>query len=177
MISTEGEIPPDLGSDAVAIDRQVDRSSTPLAVGGSERPSVWAYTTSDPGPGWNQPDYDDSAWARGPAGFGTKQTPGIRVGTTWDTERIWLRTQVELPALSSLDDLTLRLFHDEDVEIFVNGKPLFSTRGYVTAYRDIVLDETRRTHFHPGKNTLAVSCRQTGGGQGIDVGLIHARGR
>ena len=84
----------------------------------------------------------------------------------WDADRIWLRTTVELPRLGPDDALTLRLFHDEDVEVFVNGKRLFREEGFTTAYGDRVLSEAQKALFHPGNNVVAVSCRQTRGGRG-----------
>ena len=60
-------------------------------------------------------------------------------------------------------------------QILVNGRPLIRERGYLTSYRDLTLTEAQRALFRPGVNTLAVSCRQTGGGQGIDLGLTLSR--
>jgi hypothetical protein len=65
----------------------------------------------------------------------------------------------------------MHLFHDEDVEIFVNGKLLFEVKGFTTQYRNIELSKDQRALFREGKNTIAVHCSQTSGGQGIDVGL------
>ena len=114
-------------------------------------------------------------WKRGPAGFGTPETPALQDKTLWDTPSIWLRTTVDVPAIGADDSLVLHLFHDEDVEIFVNGKPLFAEEGYVSKYRDITLGESAKALFRPGKNTIAVRCKQTGGGQGIDLGITIQR--
>jgi hypothetical protein len=43
--------------------------------------------------------------------------------------------------------------------------------GYTTEYVTVELDEEGKKALRKGKNTLAVRCRQTGGGQYIDVGL------
>lgn len=55
----------------------------------------------------------------------------------------------------------------------VNGKPLLSARGYITAYYDIVLDNAQEALFQPGANTIAATCTQTGGGQGVSPGLTR----
>lgn len=178
-VHTVASLPADLGVDPAAPvveGRLADRRTVALASGESDEPASWSYTTRDPGPGWADPGFDASGWARGRAGFGTPETPAVRVQTRWDTPRIWLRTTVDLPALRSDDSVTLRLFHDEDAEVFVNGARLLRRRGYVTAYGDVELDASQRALFRPGRNTLAVSCRQTGGGQGLDVGLTLLRG-
>lgn len=181
LIETEADLPADLGVDATAspaLDTVASRRLNLLPTGeaGRDRAATWAYTTDEPAAGWAEPDFDDAAWKRGPAGFGTESTPAIRVHTRWDTPSIWLRTAVELPELAENDLVQLRLIHDEDVEVYVNGKRVVAAGGYTTAYEDIVLDGRARSAFQPGKNLIAVRCRQTSGGQGIDLGLTVLKG-
>lgn len=180
-IVTSQPLPPRLGASptaSLAVDRATSRRQVLLATGeqvadkSDLKATNWAFTTIDPGLTWNQPGHADSTWRRGRGGFGTAGTPGLRVNTRWDTPTIWLRAEVDLPAFQADDSLILRLFHDENVEIFVNGEQIFQARGYVTAYQDHVLNEQQRSRFRVGKNVLAVRCRQTGGGQGIDLGLV-----
>jgi hypothetical protein len=180
VIRTEDALPDDLGVDPdapVAVDVAAARMTSVLRAGDSNQgaPTEWAYTTTDPGPGWEAPDFDDRDWKRGPGGFGTPGTPALQERTIWDTSTIWLRATVELPELGQGDALNLHLFHDEDVEIHVNGRRLVRERGYVTSYLDRPLNESQKALFRPGKNTIAVVCRQTGGGQGIDIGLSLLR--
>ncbi len=51
----------------------------------------WSYTTSEPGDGWQKPDFDDSSWKKGCGGFGTEGTPGSIIRTEWNGSDIWLR--------------------------------------------------------------------------------------
>jgi hypothetical protein len=141
----------------------------------SERQAaIWRYSLVKPPGGWTQPAFDDTAWKRGAAGFGTSGTPGAVVGTTWATPDIWLRRDVTLPARFDPARLELRVYHDEDVEIYVDGILAASEPGYATAYQDVGLRPAARSLFKPGgKVTLAVHCRQTTGGQGVDVGVIE----
>jgi hypothetical protein len=175
ILRTETDLPADLGVDPAAeitIDTVASRRRVVLETGeGRDRPS-WRYTTNQPGDGWTAIEFDDSSWETGAAGFGTRGTPGIRVGTRWNTPAIWLRTRVELPNFGEDSSFVLRLFHDEDCRIFVNGQPLLERSGYVTSYQDITLDAAQRGLFRAGENVIAVECRQTGGGQGIDLGLV-----
>ncbi|MDX2037964.1 MAG: glycoside hydrolase family 2 TIM barrel-domain containing protein [Isosphaeraceae bacterium] len=172
------EVPPvDLGVDVsapVARDRRADRIR-PLITGvaSASKPTVWSYLADAAAPpaDWTTPEFDDSAWKKGYGGFGTEGTPGIALATEWKSPLILLRTRINLPKLGKNDQLGLRLIHDEDVAIFVNGKPLLQRRGYVTGYVDIGLAPEQVALFREGVNTIAVSCRQTRGGQGIDLGL------
>ena len=66
----------------------------------------------------------------------------------------------------------LDLYHDEDVEIYVNGKPLLKRPGFITDYEHIILSPEQVALFTSGgSNCIAVHCHQTAGGQGLDVGL------
>ena len=136
---------------------------------------VWNYSTMNPGPKWETVGFDDSDWAKGAAGFGTDGTPGVAVKTKWSTDDIWLRRKVTLPK-SNLSNVVFTLFHDEDVEIYVNGVLAASEGGYITDYGVLEISKVAKKFFVPGATvTIAVHCHQTSGGQGIDVGLATVR--
>ncbi len=135
----------------------------------------WRYTLAKPADAWTQPAFDDTAWKEGPAGFGTPKTPGAVVRTRWDTQDIWLRRTVELPEAQG-GDFSFSVHHDEDVEIYVNGVLAAKATGYTTRYEELPLTPEGRAALKPGKNVLAVHCRQTTGGQYIDVGLVRLVG-
>lgn len=128
----------------------------------------WGYTTEQPAAEWMQPTFDDTKWKRGPAGFGADGTPGAVVRTKWDTADIWLRRKVELKALPAQPQL--KIYHDEDCEVFVNGKQAAAIKGYVTNY--VLVPLTEPGALRVGENIIAVHCHQTRGGQGVDVGIV-----
>lgn len=132
----------------------------------------WRWTTDDPGPGWAEPDFDDSGWREGPAGFGRPDTPGAVVGTLWESEEIWLRRTFHLPDPLP-GELRLMVHHDEDARIHLNGTLAARLEGYVTDYLPEEIGRAGLCALRPGRNTLAVHCRQTGGGQFIDVGIVR----
>jgi Glycosyl hydrolases family 2, sugar binding domain/Glycosyl hydrolases family 2/Glycosyl hydrolases family 2, TIM barrel domain len=134
---------------------------------------AWRYSTEQPSEGWQQPDFDDSAWKSGPGGFGTEGTPGAVVRTTWDSPDIWLRRTFALDELPEPGELMLEIHHDEDAEVYFNGKLVRTLRGYTQGYRPAALANDARDALQVGQNVIAVHCRQTGGGQYIDVGLIE----
>jgi hypothetical protein len=139
----------------------------------SQRQAVtWRYTLRKPAADWLKPDFDSSAWKEGPGGFGTRGTPGAVVGTTWRTADIWLRRQFTMPA-GDYPNLQLLVYHDEDVEIYINGVPAAGETGFVNAYQPMEISRAARAELKPGARiTLAVHCHQTTGGQGVDVGLV-----
>ena len=97
--------------------------------------------------------------------------PGAAVRTQWDSTDIWIRRTFELDALPA--DVLWFVHHDEDAEIYLNGRRVLSLKGFTTDYITKLMDKSAREAFRPGTNTLAVHCRQTEGGQYIDVGLVR----
>jgi hypothetical protein len=131
-------------------------------------PQTWRYTFADPLNGWEKEEYDDSRWMSGTGGFGQKTTPAPHVGTEWTSGNIWIRRTFELASVPK--DPMLRLWHDEDAEVYINGKLVASFKQWVDAYMNVPFDATS---LRVGKNTIAVKCKQTSGGQFIDVGLVR----
>lgn len=132
----------------------------------------WKYVLRRPDRSWTKADFDDGGWKDAFGGFGTLETPGARVSTVWSTPNIWLRKTVNLDSIPN--NPALLIHHDEDVEVFINGQQVFSAAGYTTEYKVQPLSESAQQKLTVGKNLLAVHCRQTGGGQYIDVHIIDA---
>lgn len=135
-----------------------------------ESSKLWKYVLQKPEATWVEPNYDDSNWRQGRAGFGTRGTPGAVIRTQWSTPEIWLRRTVTLPELNGATPY-LRVHHDEDAEIYLNGVLAAALKGFTTAYEDVPIAPAAAAVLKPGPLTIAGHCRQTGGGQYIDVGL------
>ena len=71
--------------------------------------------------------------------------------------------------------LHLQLHHDEDTEVYLNGVLAAKLAGYTTGYKEVTISEEAKKTLRRGGNVLAVSCKQTGGGQYIDVGLVELK--
>lgn len=135
-----------------------------------EKAQMWRYTTEKPADGWQNADFDDAKWKEGEGGFGEGSTPGSKVRTAWKTNDIWMRRTIELPS-GPTDGMSINIHHDEDAEVYINGVQALAMRGYITDYVAQPLDAKGLAALKPGKNVIAVHCRQTGGGQYIDVGI------
>lgn len=130
---------------------------------------VWRYTLKKPAANWEQPGFDDSAWKEGYGGFGERSTPNARISTDWTTKVIWLRRTVEMENVPAKP--AIYIYHDEDAEIYLNGRKIAEFKGFKGEYFVHPIDAQA---VKVGKNVLAVHCRQTTGGQAIDVHLIDA---
>jgi hypothetical protein len=135
------------------------------------RANRWRYTTTKPEGDWTSPDYDDSSWSEGPSGFGTSGTPGAVIGTTWNTSDIWIRRSV--PLRLALSDPHLNIHHDEDAEVYFNGVLAAELTGYTTGYVLRPVTDEAAQELRKGTLLMAIHCRQTGGGQYIDAGLVN----
>jgi len=146
-----------------------------FVVATSQKKAVtWKYTTEKPADGWFKPEFDAAGWKEGPGGFGTDGTPSAVVGTRWDTDDIWLRREFVMPA-GQFKNLSLFVHHDEDVEIYINGVLAARKSGYTTDYETMEIRPAGKQALKEGKNVMAVHCRQTGGGQCIDVGIVDVK--
>jgi len=137
------------------------------------QPQNWQYTTREPGESWMKPTFDSQGWNEGKAGFGAgiPAPPGSQIHTDWSTPDIWVRRSFDLKELPT-GKLYLRLHHDEDCSIYVNGTEVASLNGYVTNYFNLAL--ASKDVLVTGTNVIAIHCRQTGGGQYLDAGLFFA---
>jgi hypothetical protein len=134
----------------------------------------WKYTTAAPAAAWNTAGFDDGAWSTGDGGFGTDGTPGAIIGTVWNGADIWLRRSFNPGALTAeqIGALVVRLHHDEDAEIYINGVRALAVTGFTVSYEyAFISDAAEKAIVTDGANTLAVHCHQTTGGQFIDAGL------
>lgn len=139
---------------------------------GQEIVDQWRYTLRRPEQGWRQSKFDDSNWTQGFGGFGVRDTPGSRVGTTWSTNNIWLRKSFELKSMPKKPALLIH--HDEDTEVYINGKQVAALKQFTTEYIVVPLEDDKAKPLRVGKNLMAVHCKQVTGGQFIDVHVVDA---
>lgn len=137
----------------------------------ASEPTEWRYVTAKPAADWAAPGFGASAWKTGLSAFGGGYD---HVHTPWtDTPGdIWMRRIFTLSAKPSRP-LLIRMVHDEDAEVYLNGVLACRDSGFIGSYDDFAVDSKDAAAFHPGSNVIAVHCRQTTGGQVIDAGLAE----
>jgi len=133
---------------------------------------TWKYTTNKPAEDWVKPEFDAKEWKEGKGGFGSKGTPGSRIGTEWTGKDIWLRRTFDLKELPT-GEVFLRFHCDEDGEVFINGVSAAKMPGYTTEYVEVPISEAAKKTLKAGTNALAVHAKNAGGGQYIDAGLVQ----
>ncbi|MCP4511564.1 MAG: hypothetical protein GY826_34775 [Fuerstiella sp.] len=136
-----------------------------------KQPQIWKYTLKRPADNWAKQNFDDSDWKSGPGGFGRKGTRGLKFGTPWNSSDIWLRRTFTLAKTTSAET-RLMLHYDEDTEVYLNGVPAASVTGFSTEYRYLPINREAMQKLREGANVISVHCRNDGGGQAIDAGLV-----
>jgi hypothetical protein len=146
--------------------------------------STWKYQMSSSplsSSTWKDSGFDDSAWQTGQAPFGNDVTIVTNWQneykiSNWTTSYIYLRRTVEFSehlTLENLESLRARVFHDEDCQVYLNGVLIGSWTGFVTSYqyKTLNINQLRAAIKIGQPNVLAVYCKQTIGGQFVDVGF------
>jgi hypothetical protein len=132
---------------------------------------TWKYTLTKPADGWTDPTFDVSSWKEGAGPFGSEGTPGIAPKTIWTSDDIWLRREFTMPAFKG--ELQMLVYHDEDVEVYINGVLATQEAGYDNSYEPLDISPAAAKLLTPGaKIVMTVHCHQTTGGQGVDVGIV-----
>ena len=144
-------------------------------------PQTWKYvnaTSVASNTNWTKPNFAETNYSSGLSGFGASNPPGSHVNTTWNTSVIRLRYHLDLTGFTSeqMNALTGRIHHDENVTVYFNGVVAFEESGYLTAYKNIQLNQEAIDALTPDDNNIiAIECTNKGGGQYIDFGLSGIR--
>ncbi len=131
------------------------------------------YVVTKPTGNWMGVKFDDSNWIDG-VGRYTNEKPKV-VHTDWNiaNKDIWVRREVMLDSVPAAAKLLI--FHDDDVEVYINGVMAVTRKNWTTGF--IVCDITpeARRALKKGKNVIAMHCNSTKGGQHLDVGLVAVK--
>lgn len=125
-----------------------------------------AYTESAPAAGWNEPSFNDGDWKRGKAPFSDNQSTA---GTVWKSNDLWARRTFTI-AGSRSQPLFLKLQHDDNVEVYLNGTLIYQRKGWTGKYIYIPME---RTALKTGGNVLAIHVANTAGGSWLDAGIVE----
>ena len=96
--------------------------------------------------------------------------------TEWRTRDIWLRREFLIPAdaaPATAHSFALRLHHDEDAVVYLNGVEAARLSRWTSGYIETPITAGAARTLRAGRNVMAIHCRQNTGGQYIDAGLIQ----
>lgn len=138
---------------------------------------LWRYNTTTEVPRhWFVKEFDDRSWSKGLAAFGANMSnPASEyVSTEWNTNQIYMRRWFYLGDISqeNIDKLRFLIFHDDDVEVYINGVWAASRPGCVFNYvpQDIS-DDAKKTLKPNSWNLIALAGKQGTGQQIMDIGI------
>jgi hypothetical protein len=165
---------PDCREDVAA---RLVRLDAPLLVSAG---AVWRYhdTGADLGAAWRAPDYDDRAWASGPAqlGFGDGDEATV-INSNRLRVTTYFRGAFMVSNATAFGPLTLRLLRDDGAVVYLNGAEVFRSNlptGAVTwatfatnavsgsEENTFLLATLSPAGLREGTNVLAVEVHQSG---------------
>jgi hypothetical protein len=133
-----------------------------------EGPYQCKYIETQPTGPWESVKYDDSSWITGTAPFSNNSD---QAKTLWTSKDIWVRRTFNLND-QNIDKLVLKLHHDDNVEVYINGDKVYSYVGWTNDFKLIPLKDKFKNRLKPGENVLAIHCANTAGGSWLDAGLL-----
>lgn len=153
-----------------------DMKVTPIISTSAAHRYKWRYSMSADVPRhWQDKGFDDSSWPLGEAAFGANVGSSQHlVGTDWNTNDIVMRRWFKLGELSpeAIKAMRFVIFHDEDIEIYINGVWAASRGGFTGGYVPVDISDQAKAAIRPGEwNLIALRGRQSSGGQMMDLGI------
>ncbi len=137
---------------------------------GDESNYTVKYTEEQPASDWNHVEFNDNNWKTGTAPFGDSQS---KAKTVWESKELWIRREFTISDKDDLNNLFLKVRHDDDVEVFLNGKNIYSKEGANSKLAMIDLNEAIKGNLKEGNNLLAIHCINTGGYAYLDAGIAE----
>ncbi len=136
----------------------------------AEAPYTAKYTNKKPADDWFEDGFDDSGWNEGKAPFTNRDGFG---GTPWKTREIWVRREFELKDVSQINKLLLRVRHDDDVYVYINGSQVLGLQSANGKLEAFPMEDAVARSLKKGKNLIAMHCIDTGGESFLDAGLSN----
>lgn len=161
MISVDGNIYRFLGKETASYKTVVPASD--------EKPFEVQYTENEPQGDWKSEDYNANGWRSGTAPIGDDVK---NVKTVWKSHDIWVRRTFNVTNPASINELFLKLNHDDNIELFLNGKKIYTKVGWTNNFQYVPLSNGDKGLLKAGKNVIAIHLINTAGGRFLDFGLV-----
>ncbi|WP_420869443.1 glutaminase domain-containing protein [Aquirufa ecclesiirivi] len=144
-------------------------STSIVAHAENNQPIEVQYTETKPAEDWMTSHFNDTYWNKGKLPFGKGWDN--KWNTPWNTKNIWVRRAFDLQDFD-IDQLILQLRHDDDVEVYLNGYPVYSCENcHTKQLKDYPLSDLIKSKLKKGKNILAIHCMNPVGNSWLDAGF------
>ncbi len=124
-----------------------------------------SYTETAPKGDWTSPDFSADSWKNGAGPIGND---GSKDNVIWKTRDIWVRRVFQLSDAAGINELILKVSHDDDAEVYLNGERIYQKTGVANDYGLVPIANKLKN----GENLLAMHVVNTGGGSRADLGLV-----
>src|SRR5690242_1304250 len=125
-----------------------------------------SFTQKAPAKGWEQASFNSKSWKKGKAAFGSSGMSAV--GTSWEDDDIWVRREFDFSKDDVGETLYLIFSHDDDMELYINGKEVVNT-GHSAKHG--IIKKLDAGVLVEGKNVIAAHCKDTGGNAYLDFGI------
>ncbi|WP_345329833.1 glutaminase family protein [Mucilaginibacter defluvii] len=126
------------------------------------------YTEAKPADDWSSANFNDASWKTGAAPFGDND----QVKTSWKSHDLWVRRTFSY-IKTDLNELYLKMNHDDNVEVYLNGDKILDREGWTNDFKMIKLSNSVKGKLKDGENVLAIHVANTAGGRYLDAGLVE----
>ncbi|MBC3540030.1 glutaminase domain-containing protein [Rufibacter sediminis] len=161
MVKVDGQVYRFLGKEAKAY--------RTVVAAADEKPYSFTYTENEPGAGWMNPQFNAASWKTGAAPFGDDKA---RAKTLWESSNLWVRRTFSLDDAGT-ENLYLKLSHDDNVEVYLNGEEVYRLSGWTHKYEYIPLPAAIAKKLKKEGNVLAIHVANTAGGRWLDAGIVR----
>ncbi|UBM59061.1 DUF4965 domain-containing protein [Marinilongibacter aquaticus] len=125
-------------------------------------------TEEKPKSGWQNQGFDDNHWNEKAEPFGDK---AMGSKTDWKSENLWFRKTFDLADLRE-NDLYLKLNHDDNVEVFLNGQEIYRCSCWTNKYEYHKINAAALKTLKQKGNVLAIHVANTAGGQFLGADIV-----
>jgi len=129
------------------------------------------FITSLPSSNWASMEFSTNNWLKGRPGFGSEVTRNSTTRitrTNWQSDDIWLRKTFTAQK-SEIGNLVLRINHDGDTEVYLNGVMVYSGKG--RRYHSILADSIKLL-LKEGENIIAIHSKRGRRSGFLDLALF-----
>src|SRR5690606_15546015 len=129
------------------------------------------YVEQSQNEAWQLPDFEDSDWKDGVLPVSDDKSVA---GTFWASDNIWVRREFSLDKINDNEPLFLKLHHDDNIEVYLNGTLVFKRDGWNHRFDYIDISSKAKGLLRKGQNVLAVHLKNTAGGRFLDFDLVNS---